>query len=82
MESRAFLLDHVRGLCADRHLAVLWATHLIDEAGADARAIVLHGGRVLADGAVPAILQAAGVPTLKAAFDTLVAAAPPAGGRP
>jgi ABC-2 type transport system ATP-binding protein len=76
MESRAFLLDHVRRLCSERRLAVLWATHLIDEAGADARAIVLHGGRVLADGAVPTILSQAAAPTLKAAFDKLVAAAP------
>ncbi|GGF01499.1 ABC transporter ATP-binding protein [Aliidongia dinghuensis] len=75
MESRAFLLDHVRRLCAERRLAVLWATHLIDEAGPDARAIVLHGGRVLADGAVPQILRDAGTTTLKAAFERLVAGA-------
>lgn len=75
MESRGFLLDHVRRLCAERRLAVLWATHLIDEAGADARAIVLHGGRVLADGPVPTIVRDQGAPTLKVAFETLVAAA-------
>jgi ABC-2 type transport system ATP-binding protein len=76
MASRAFLLDHVRRLCSERRLAVLWATHLIDEAGTDARAIVLHDGRVLADGAVPTILGQAAASTLKAAFDKLVAAAP------
>ncbi|MBC7801819.1 MAG: ATP-binding cassette domain-containing protein, partial [Gemmatimonadaceae bacterium] len=32
MESRGFLLDHVRRLCREQGLAVLWATHLIDEA--------------------------------------------------
>jgi ABC-2 type transport system ATP-binding protein len=82
MESRAFLLGHVRRLCAEQRLAVLWATHLIDEAGSDAHAIVLHDGRVLADGPVPAIMRAAGSTTLKAAFDGLVAAAPATGGRP
>ena len=82
MESRGFLLEHVRRLCAEQRLAVLWATHLIDEAGADAKAIVLHGGRVLADGPVPAIVRDAGAATLKAAFDRLVAAAPAIGGRP
>ncbi|HWK46287.1 MAG TPA: ABC transporter ATP-binding protein [Stellaceae bacterium] len=83
MESRGFLLEHVRRLCGEQRLAVLWATHLIDEAGVDARAIILHGGRVLADGPVPTIIRDAGVPTLKAAFDRLVAAAPAvAGDRP
>jgi len=82
MESRGFLLDHVRRLCAEQRLAVLWATHLIDEAGIDARAIVLHGGRVLAEGPVPAIVRDAGAATLKAAFDTLVAAVPATGGPP
>src|SRR6185503_447139 len=46
---RQFLLDHVRRLCRERGMAVLWATHLIDEVGDDARAVVLHRGRVLAD---------------------------------
>ncbi len=49
MESRHFLLQHVRGLCRDRGVGVLWATHLIDEAGPGARVIVLHRGQVLAD---------------------------------
>ena len=49
VESRAFLIDHVRGLCATRGLGVLWATHLIDEAGNGTRVIVLHQGRVLSD---------------------------------
>ncbi len=48
-ESRAFLLDHVRGLCRTRGLGVLWATHLMDEATADSRTIILHQGRILAD---------------------------------
>ena len=81
MESRGFLLDHVRRLCAGQRLAVLWATHLIDEAGTDAQAIVLHGGRVLAKGPVPTIVRTTGAPTLKAAFDKLVAAVPALGGR-
>src|SRR5690606_14062369 len=29
--SRRSIIDHVRGLCRDERLAVLWATHLIDE---------------------------------------------------
>ena len=64
IESRAFLIAHVRGLCRTRGLGVLWATHLIDEAGEDSRVIVLHQGRVLSDApAEPA--------TLRATFDSL-----------
>ena len=50
MESRQFLLQHVRQLCRTENLGVLWATHLIDEADEDSRVIVLHQGKILADG--------------------------------
>ena len=72
MESRGFLLDHVRTLCRERGMAALWATHLIDEAEGDADVIVLHRGRVLAQGGVADV--AAGHPSLKHAFDALTAA--------
>ena len=69
MESRHFLLQHVRALCATREIGVLWATHLIDEAGDDSRVIVLHEGRVLADATSAALTSDGG--TLKHAFDAL-----------
>jgi ABC-2 type transport system ATP-binding protein len=69
---RQFLLQHVRGLCRDQGLAVLWATHLIDEVGDDARVIVLHKGAILADGTVPEINAEQGTPSIRAAFDRLV----------
>jgi ABC-2 type transport system ATP-binding protein len=71
---RQFLLDHVRRLCRERRLAVLWATHLIDEVGADARVIVLHKGRVLAEGRVDEVVAASGTGSIRAAFDALVQA--------
>ncbi len=71
MDSRAFLLDHVRGLCRDRGLAVLWATHLLDEAGADAEVIVLHRGRVLAAGPAAGVVADTGATGLPAAFAQL-----------
>ena len=64
VESRAFLLDHVRTLCRTQNIGVLWATHLIDEADADSRVIVLHQGRVLADGPADPL-------SLAATFDRL-----------
>ena len=69
MESRQFLLQHVRDLCRTRAMGVLWATHLIDEAGEDARVIVLHQGRVLADERAAVLAGADG--SLKSAFDKL-----------
>ncbi len=69
--SRSFLLGHVRGLCR-QGLAVLWATHLIDEVDAESRIIVLHAGRVRATGSPPEILAAAGgAPDLREAFARL-----------
>jgi ABC-2 type transport system ATP-binding protein len=69
---RQFLLEYVRRLCRDQGLAVLWATHLIDEVGDDARVIVLHGGRILADGPVGDVVAVAGVSSIGAAFEALV----------
>lgn len=46
--SRRQLLDEVRRLCG-QGVAVLWATHLVDEAEQADRVIVLHRGKVLAD---------------------------------
>lgn len=69
--SRQFLLDHVRGLCREKGLAVLWATHLIDEVGEDASVIILHKGRVLADGPAAAVAAAAGSRTMRETFDRL-----------
>jgi ABC-2 type transport system ATP-binding protein len=76
IESRAFLLKHVRRLCAERGMAVLWATHLIDEAGDDARVIVLHGGRILADGTVPELVATHGAVGLGEAFARLTRGGP------
>jgi ABC-2 type transport system ATP-binding protein len=69
--SRQFLIDHVRRLCREQHIAVLWATHLIDEVDETARVIILHRGRVLAQGVVAEVCSANNVSTLRAAFDRL-----------
>jgi ABC-2 type transport system ATP-binding protein len=75
IESRRGLLAHVRAQCAERGLGVLWATHLIDEADANSRVIVLHKGAVLADGTVPEVVAASGAGDLRGAFDALTAGA-------
>jgi ABC-2 type transport system ATP-binding protein len=82
IESRQFLLDHVRKLCAERGMAVLWATHLIDEADENSKVVVLHKGKVLASGAAGEVIAAAGETTLRGAFDKLVGSAPSGKGKP
>jgi ABC-2 type transport system ATP-binding protein len=71
LASRQYLLERVRGLCRDEALAALWATHLIDEAEKDCTVIVLHQGRVLAQGGAAQISAAAGAASLKAAFQKM-----------
>ena len=73
MQSRQTLLGNVRRLCAQRGMAALWATHLIDEADGEGEAdvIVLHRGRVLAQGPVPEVVARAGAGNLRGAFEML-----------
>ncbi|MGX5664340.1 ABC transporter ATP-binding protein [Rhizobium daejeonense] len=47
--SRQAITDHVHRL-AEGGLAVLWATHLVDEIDLSDQVVVLHRGKVLSDG--------------------------------
>lgn len=69
--SRNALVRHVHELCATEGVAVLWATHLIDEIHSEDRVIVLHQGRILADGSVDAITAQTGTASIGEAFDML-----------
>ncbi|PWC37863.1 ABC transporter ATP-binding protein [Azospirillum sp. TSO35-2] len=71
VESRRDILRHVRALCRDQGLAVLWATHLMDEADADDAVVVLHQGRLCASGGVRAVCAATGASSLPDAFRAL-----------
>ncbi len=48
--SRRDLLSYVLQLKQERQMAILWASHLVDEAEKADRVIVLHEGRVLSNG--------------------------------
>ena len=72
--SRQAILEHVRRLCAEQRIGVLWATHLIDEVAADDQVIVLHQGRILAIGDGAAICAKAKASDLRGAFTKLTAA--------
>ncbi len=58
--SRRAIVDHVHELVKQQNLAVLWATHLIDEIAADDSLIVLHKGQVKANGKQAEVLRASG----------------------
>ena len=66
--SRQDIVDHVHRLVKDENIAVLWATHLIDEIYPDDRLIVLHKGQVKATGSVDEVLLQTGATTIKDAF--------------
>jgi len=67
-KSRRDLVATVRADVATRATAVLWATHLVEEAvGAD-RVFVLHKGKLLADGKPEGVALALGGGTLEDAF--------------
>ncbi len=71
IKARAGILEVVRGLVAVEGIGVLWATHLVDEIRDDDHVIVLHRGRVLADGPSGSIVRTAGVSSIGEAFTSL-----------
>jgi ABC-2 type transport system ATP-binding protein len=74
--SRSAILRHVRSLVRERGVAVLWATHLLDEVIAGDAVVVLHRGRVLASGDVADVVSAAGAVDMRSAFIALTGGAP------
>jgi ABC-2 type transport system ATP-binding protein len=74
--SRRQLLDQVRALCRERGLAVLWASHLVDEAADADRIVVLHRGHVIADQTPSELIAQSGAGDLATAFLQLTADAP------
>jgi ABC-2 type transport system ATP-binding protein len=69
--SRKAIVDYVHRLCSDSGIAVLWATHLIDEIYENDRLVVLHKGAVRADGSIPEVLKTTGAETVGDAFHRL-----------
>ncbi|MFQ6549116.1 ABC transporter ATP-binding protein [Aestuariibius sp. 2305UL40-4] len=48
--TRQSITAHVHEITAENHLTTLWATHLTDEVGPTDRLVILHQGRIRADG--------------------------------
>ncbi|SEF96962.1 ABC transporter ATP-binding protein [Marinobacterium lutimaris] len=72
--SRQAINKAVRQLCEERGLTVLWATHLLEEISLDDPVVILHRGRVLAQGIGRDVCQQSDETSLDALFDRLTSA--------
>jgi ABC-2 type transport system ATP-binding protein len=79
IRSRADILSHVRELIAEEGIGVLWATHLIDEVAEDDQVVLLHQGRVLADGVAARVVADSGAGSIREAFTLLTSSGEAAG---
>ncbi|MCX7102301.1 MAG: ABC transporter ATP-binding protein [Methylobacter sp.] len=66
--SRLAIVDYVHCLAEEEKLAVLWASHLIDEIYPEDHLIVLHQGCVKANGLVDEVLKITEATAIKDAF--------------
>ncbi|OQK15891.1 ABC transporter ATP-binding protein [Methyloprofundus sedimenti] len=66
--SRHAIVKHVHQLAQDGDLAVLWATHLMDEIYASDKVVLIHQGAVKAEGAVKDIIQQTQTDNINDAF--------------
>lgn len=69
--SRRDLVAHIRALAQSEGVAILWATHLVDEVEGADRLIVLAKGRKVADGPPGRLMAEAGVATLTDLYGAL-----------
>ena len=69
--SRESIIKHVHKLSDETGLAVLWATHLMDEVLEKDKIIVIHQGRVQAEGSINGLMKATQRESLSEAFFTL-----------
>lgn len=76
LPTRRSIIDHVHRLARDEGIAVLWATHLIDEIDPERdRVVVLQRGTIRAQGAGSEVLRQAAADTVAQAFVALTGAA-------
>lgn len=69
--SRQAIVDYVHQLAVEENLAVLWASHLIDEIYPDDHLLVLDKGQIKAKGTVDKVLQQTATTSVKEAFQKL-----------
>jgi len=69
--SREAIVGYIHALCVEKGVAVLWATHLIDEIEAEDGLVVLHRGVVGARGQLREVLAEIDAPNVAEAFRRL-----------
>ncbi|MGI2259027.1 ATP-binding cassette domain-containing protein [Shewanella sp. GXUN23E] len=70
--SRRELIATVRQYCAAHQVCVLWATHLLDEPQTGDQLLLLHQGRLLAQGQCAELLSRYGADTVAQLFSQLM----------
>ncbi len=71
-ESRTAFLNSTLQLCRDNKTGVLWATHLMDEVASADYLYLLHQGKIVAHGTIPALLAQHQQSTLDGLYRHLV----------
>jgi ABC-2 type transport system ATP-binding protein len=74
VKARSDILSHVRQLVTEQGIGVLWATHLFDEIATSDDLVILHQGRMLANGKVSDVLSRANAQDVNSAFMRLTGA--------
>ena len=70
--SRQTILKHVKNLCKVDNLAVLWATHLIDEIDKGEKVVIINKGKIVESGDVIKIVKKTKQKNIRDAFNKLV----------
>ena len=70
--SRQIILKHVKSLCKKGQLAVLWATHLIDEIDKGEKVVIINKGKIVESGDVIKIVKKTKQKNIRDAFNKLV----------
>ncbi|MEH6525103.1 MAG: ABC transporter ATP-binding protein [Sneathiella sp.] len=70
--SRKAIVDYVHMLCREQQLTVLWATHLVDEVMQEDDLIILHQGKIRANGNVSTLSKEHECSTVDDLFRKLV----------
>ncbi len=75
--SKLAIITHVRALVRERGVAVLWATHLLDEVEPSDNVVILHEGKQVGAGNTADLVAATGAADLRSAFASLTGAVEP-----
>ncbi len=69
--SRQAIVEHIHQLASHQQLAILWASHLLDEIYPDDQLLILHQGQIKAKGSQAQVLTDTQTDTLRHAFEKL-----------